>query len=178
MANQQTLTAVFAALADPTRRAVVHRLGRGAASVSELATPHAIALPTFLRHLGVLEAAGLVRTRKVGRVRTCSLSQRRLSVASEWLVAQREMWTTRLDQLDAYLLEMAEAEAEGVSSLAIPRSRASTSKVSLPSPLPSTSRLSSRLSSMLSSTPAPTPTPTPMSTPSRPKPGPKPSPKP
>ena len=111
MANQQAaLDGVFRALADPTRRAVVRRLGRGAAPVSELAAPFAMALPTFLQHLRVLEQCGLVRSRKVGRVRTCRLNTRRLGVAETWLAAQRALWTRRLDQLDAYLIELAAAE--------------------------------------------------------------------
>lgn len=111
MANQQAaLDGVFRALADPTRRAVIRRLGRGAAPVSELAAPFAMALPTFLKHLRVLEDCGLVRSRKAGRVRTCRLNTRRLAIAETWMAAQRELWTRRLDQLDRYLLEMATAE--------------------------------------------------------------------
>jgi DNA-binding transcriptional ArsR family regulator len=99
---------VFRALADPTRRAVLQRLGAGPAAVSELARPFDIALPSFTQHLGVLERCGLVSSRKVGRVRTYRLEPRRLEAAEKWLAGQRALWERRLDQLDAYLLEMKE----------------------------------------------------------------------
>lgn len=94
---------VFQALADPTRRAVVERLGRGPRSVSELAEPFAMALPSFMQHLRTLERAGLVRSTKVGRVRTCELVPRRLAQAEDWLARRRRLWERRLDQLDATL---------------------------------------------------------------------------
>ncbi len=94
---------VFHALADATRRGVVTRLGRGPASVGELAVPYAMTLPTFCQHLRVLERAGVVRSEKRGRVRTYSLSPAALTDASEWLAEQRALWATRLDQLDAFL---------------------------------------------------------------------------
>jgi DNA-binding transcriptional ArsR family regulator len=109
MANQPAqLDGVFHALSDPTRRAVVQRLAAGPAQVSELATPFAMALPTFLQHLKVLERSGLVRSRKRGRVRTCRLVQRPLKQAEHWLEQQRSLWTRRLDQLDDLLKEMKE----------------------------------------------------------------------
>ena len=86
-----TLNHFFAALSDPTRRAVLERLGRGPASVTELAAPHDIALPTFMRHLGVLEKAGLVRSIKKGRVRTCHLEAAPLLEAQGWLGWQRQV---------------------------------------------------------------------------------------
>lgn len=98
------LSRVFQALADPTRRAVVTRLCAGPAAVSELARPFAMALPSFAQHLDVLERAGLVRSRKRGRVRTYALAPRRLQVAERWMQRQRAQWETRLDQLDAFLL--------------------------------------------------------------------------
>ena len=100
------LSDTFRALADPTRRAVLERLGQGPASVSDLAQPFQMALPTFLQHLKVLEDCGLVRSRKKGRVRTCELRSRPLTDAEHWLSAQRALWTKRLDQLDDFLLTL------------------------------------------------------------------------
>lgn len=94
---------VFHALADPTRRLIVERLSRGAASVSELARPLTISLPAVLQHLGVLEASGLVRSEKVGRVRTCHIEPAALSTAEQWIAARRADWEFRLDRLGDYL---------------------------------------------------------------------------
>ena len=111
MANQaQQLDRVFQALADPTRRAVLRRLGRGPAPVSELAGPFDMALPSFMQHLRVLEASGLVRSRKKGRVRTCRLAPQPLRRAEGWIAEQRALWERRLDQLDGYLQRMQETE--------------------------------------------------------------------
>jgi DNA-binding transcriptional ArsR family regulator len=101
---------VFRALSDPTRRRVVERLGRGPASVSELAAPFDMALPSFVQHLGVLEDCGLVRSVKKGRVRTYRLAPRRLKTAEAWLSRQRRFWERRLDQLDEYLIELKEKQ--------------------------------------------------------------------
>lgn len=107
MPNQSPpLDRVFQALADPTRRAVVERLVRGPAAVSELARPFGMALPSFTQHLGVLEGSGLVKSRKEGRVRTYELVPRRLKAAESWMTKQRALWERRLDQLDSYLEEM------------------------------------------------------------------------
>jgi DNA-binding transcriptional ArsR family regulator len=107
MANLHVrLNDTFRALADPTRRAVLERLGRGAASVSDLAQPFEMALPTFLQHLKVLEECGLIRSRKKGRVRTCELRPKPLTDAEHWLSGQRALWTKRLDQLDAFLINL------------------------------------------------------------------------
>ncbi|WP_425987996.1 ArsR/SmtB family transcription factor [Afipia sp. DC4300-2b1] len=104
MTNQQNrLNDTFHALADPTRRAVLAKLTSGPATVSDLAQPFSMALPTFLQHLKVLEECGLVRSKKVGRVRTCQLKPRPLEEAQDWLGTQRTLWTRRLDQLDDYL---------------------------------------------------------------------------
>ena len=109
MPNQQVqLDSVFRALGDPTRRAVLSRLSQGPASVSELARPFDIALPSFTQHLGVLERCGLVRSRKAGRVRTYRLEPRPLEAAERWMAEQRALWERRLDQLDDYLLELKE----------------------------------------------------------------------
>ncbi|MCA9600707.1 MAG: metalloregulator ArsR/SmtB family transcription factor [Polyangiales bacterium] len=107
MANQSApLNQVFQALADPTRRAVIERLGSGSAAVSELAAPFDMALPSFLQHLRVLEASGLVRSAKAGRVRTYELSTRPLEAVGTWLEAQRSHWERRLDGFDAYVLSL------------------------------------------------------------------------
>ncbi|AMJ60722.1 ArsR/SmtB family transcription factor [Bosea sp. PAMC 26642] len=111
MANLSTdLDHTFRALSDPTRRAVVAALGRGPASVSELARPFEMALPTFLQHLKVLEESGLIATQKVGRVRTCTLDQQPLAQAERWLDDQKTLWTKRLDQLDAFVLQLKNRE--------------------------------------------------------------------
>ncbi len=102
---------VFRALSDPTRRHVLERLSRSSASVSELAQPFEMALPSFLQHLRILEESGLVRSRKTGRVRTYELSPKRLKLAEDWLSRQRSLWERRLDQLDTYLLDMKEKNA-------------------------------------------------------------------
>lgn len=99
---------VFRALSDPTRRRVLERLGRGPASVSDLAAPFDMALPSFVQHLGVLEESGLVRSKKQGRVRTYHLAPRRLKQAESWLARQRSLWERRLDQLDADLVDLKE----------------------------------------------------------------------
>lgn len=105
MPNQsaEQLNGVFQALADPTRRAVLRRLSRGRAATSELAEPFRMALPSFLQHLEVLERSGLVRSKKVGRVRTWRLAPQPLEAAEHWMAAQRALWERRLDQLDDYL---------------------------------------------------------------------------
>ena len=103
MANNQTLDSVFRALGDPTRRAVVQRLGRGPATVSELAEPFDIGLPTFMKHMGVLESSGLIRTRKSGRIRTCMLERRKLAAAERWFDEQRAVWASRYQNLDNLL---------------------------------------------------------------------------
>jgi DNA-binding transcriptional ArsR family regulator len=102
------LDRVFRALGDPTRRAVLSRLTAGPAAVSELARGSGMALPSFAQHLDVLERCGLVRSRKVGRVRTYRLVPQPLKTAERWMAQQRALWERRLDQLDAYLLELKE----------------------------------------------------------------------
>ncbi len=94
---------VFRALADPTRRAVVQRLNKGPASVKELARPFDMALPSFMQHLRVLEDSGLVKSEKVGRVRTCAIETQELARAEKWLTEQRRIWEGKFDRLDAYL---------------------------------------------------------------------------
>ena len=99
---------VFRALSDSTRRNVLERLSSRPASVSELAAPYKMALPSFVEHLKVLERSGLVRSRKVGRVRTYQIAPERLKLAEDWLGRQRTLWERRLDRLDSYLLKMKE----------------------------------------------------------------------
>ena len=103
--------AVFRALADPTRRRVLERLGRGPASVGDLAKPFEMALPSFLQHLRMLETAGLVSSEKVGRVRTYRLVPERLKLAEDWLARQRRLWEARLDQLDDLLKTLKESDS-------------------------------------------------------------------
>jgi DNA-binding transcriptional ArsR family regulator len=102
----QPIDGVFRALSSPTRRRVLERLSRSPASASELAEPFDMALPSFDQHLRALEACGLVRSKKLGRVRTYQLVPKRLSLAEDWLVRQRAVWERRLDQLDEYLIQL------------------------------------------------------------------------
>lgn len=97
------LNRVFNALADPTRRAVLEKLRKGPASVSTLAQPFDMALPSFTQHLKILSDCGLVKSEKSGRIRTYQLCPRPLKDAEHWLVKQQEVWEDRLDQLDSYL---------------------------------------------------------------------------
>ena len=107
MANQSAaLSDVFYALADPTRRAVVGALGRGPESVSVLAAPFEMALPSFMKHLGVLERSGLIRSDKVGRVRTCELQPRVLTEAEQWLAQQRQTWEARSDRMARFVEQL------------------------------------------------------------------------
>jgi DNA-binding transcriptional ArsR family regulator len=106
MLNQQAaLDHVFQALADPTRRDIVERLVHGPASVSELAKPLPMTLAAVLQHLQVLEASGLIRSEKVGRVRTCQIEAAALRSAEGWINRQRTAWEVRLDRLGDYLAE-------------------------------------------------------------------------
>src|SRR5262249_35065912 len=109
MPNQQPrLARVFGARGDPRRRAVLRRLSAGSAAVSELARAFDMALPSFTQHLDVLEQSGLVRSRKVGRVRTYRLVPQPLKAAERWMAQQRALWGRRLHQLDNYLLQLQE----------------------------------------------------------------------
>ena len=103
MANQSAvLSDVFYALADPTRRRVVSLLGRGPESVSVLAAPFEMALPSFMKHLAVLERSGLVRSSKAGRTRTCELQPKALTQAERWIAEQRALWLARSDRMAAF----------------------------------------------------------------------------
>lgn len=104
--NYQTpLDLVFHALTDPARRAMVERLSRSPASVSELARPLAMSLPAVMQHLDVLEASGLVRSEKIGRVRTCRVDDASLKLAGDWIEKRRAVWEQRFDRLADYLAE-------------------------------------------------------------------------
>ena len=103
--NQTALDTVFHALADPTRRAVIQKLGRGSATVSELAKPFDMALPSFMKHIGVLEASGLIGSNKVGRVRTCKIKSKKLAAAETWMSEQRALWEGRMDRLAEYAVQ-------------------------------------------------------------------------
>ena len=105
------LDRLFQALSDPTRRAVVERLGDGPAPTTELARPFAMALPSFLQHLDVLEKAGLVTSQKTGRVRTYRLTPEPLQEAEDWMTNMRTLWERRLDQFDEYVQTLKENES-------------------------------------------------------------------
>jgi DNA-binding transcriptional ArsR family regulator len=104
----QSIDGIFRALSDPTRRRVLERLSKRPATVSELAQPFDMALPSFMQHLSVLEGSGLVQSVKTGRVRTLKIAPQRLRVVEDWLVRQRALWERRLDQLDAYVTDLNE----------------------------------------------------------------------
>lgn len=99
------LDVVFQALADPTRRYMVEQLSRAPSSVSDLARPLPVSLPAVLQHLQVLEASGLVRTEKVGRVRTCRIDADVLTAAQSWIDRQKTIWEERFDRLEEFLQE-------------------------------------------------------------------------
>lgn len=103
--NTDTLDRLFHALADPTRRRIVDRLARGPSSVSALAEPMEMSLPAVLQHLQVLETSGLVRSEKVGRVRTCRLDPAAMTAAERWIAVRRSAWERRLDRLGELLAE-------------------------------------------------------------------------
>jgi DNA-binding transcriptional ArsR family regulator len=100
------LDLLFHALSDPTRRMMLNRLAKGPAPVTELAGPTGLRLPTILRHLSVLEAAGLVATQKDGRVRSCAFQPKALQPMTDWLEEQRKVWEARLDRLDDYVTKL------------------------------------------------------------------------
>jgi DNA-binding transcriptional ArsR family regulator len=106
--HQKSLDLVFQALSDPTRRVVVERLTRGPVSVSDLARPLPMSLPALMQHLQVLEASGLVRSEKTGRVRICRIEPKALEGAESWFARRRATWERRLDRLGAFLAEQDE----------------------------------------------------------------------
>lgn len=102
----------FHALGDPTRRAVLSRLSRGPATVTELAKPFDMALPSFLKHVRSLETAGWIRTHKVGRVRTCTLDRDSFDAVESWLRDQRSLWEGRTDRLEHFVTTHAKEDSE------------------------------------------------------------------
>lgn len=107
MANKQdAFDLVFGALSDSTRRAIITRLSREPASISELSRPFSMAMPTLLRHVRVLETSGLIATEKIGRVRTCSLRAEAMARTEQWLAMQRATWEQRLDRMESYVHEL------------------------------------------------------------------------
>ena len=98
-----SLDAVFGALSDPTRRVVIGALGRGPARVGDLARSAPMTLPSFMKHIRVLERTGLITTAKAGRVRTCTLNRERLAVVDGWLAEQRAVWERRTDRLEQFV---------------------------------------------------------------------------
>jgi DNA-binding transcriptional ArsR family regulator len=103
MLNRTKIEQVFHAFGDPTRRKLVEQLSQGPASVSDLAKPLGITLAAVVQHLQVLERCGVVRTHKVGRVRTCHIEPAGLDVAAEWIAERRALWERRLDRLGEIL---------------------------------------------------------------------------
>ena len=110
--ESRRLDLAYHALADPTRRGMLARLSRAPASVSELARPFAMSLPAVMQHLQLLEASGLVKSEKKGRVRTCRIEPKALAEAESWIAEQRRLWEGRADRLQAYL-EIMKGEEHG-----------------------------------------------------------------
>ncbi len=133
-AADEHLSAVFSALADPTRRSILQRLGSGDATVSELAEPFNISLPAISRHLKVLEAAGLITRSRRAQWRTSSLQLGALETADEWIGGMRSVWNARFDRLDAHLSEIqraSEATARGATASPLGKPPASPPQTSI-----------------------------------------------
>ena len=129
--KDDALTAVFAALADPTRRGILESLCGGDLAVSELAAPHEMSLPGFMKHLRVLEDAGLVTRAKEGRVVSCALAARPMKTASTWMSRYEKFWTEKLDSLARYLYQQEELQTWNKPSS--PKSPRSPSSAATPS---------------------------------------------
>ena len=112
MVHAAAVDEVFHALSNPTRRKVLERLSAGPATVSELAAPFDMQLPSFVQHLSVLEQSRLVRSKKHGRVRTYEIAPERFKVAEDWLTARRRLWEARLDQFERHVRHLKEKESE------------------------------------------------------------------
>jgi len=112
MVQSAATDAVFHALSNPTRRKVLERLSVGPATVSELAAPFDMQLPSFVQHLSVLEQSRLVRSTKHGRVRTYEIAAERFKVVDDWLTARRHLWEARLDRFDQYVKQLKEKESD------------------------------------------------------------------
>jgi DNA-binding transcriptional ArsR family regulator len=111
MVQARAADQVFHALSNPTRREVLERLSVGPATVSELAAPFNMKLPSFVQHLSVLEQSRLVRSKKRGRVRTYEIAPERFKVAEDWLTERRRSWEARLDRFDEYVKQLKEKES-------------------------------------------------------------------
>jgi DNA-binding transcriptional ArsR family regulator len=105
MLNQSRVDQVFHAFADPTRRKLIEQLSQGPASASDLARPLGITLAAVVQHLQILERSGIVRTQKIGRVRTCQIEPEGLKIAADWIAERRSLWERRLDRLGDLLAE-------------------------------------------------------------------------
>ena len=103
---------VFHALSNPTRRKVLERLSDGPATVSDLAAPFDMQLPSFVQHLSVLEQSRLVRSKKRGRVRTYEIAPERFKVVEDWLTARRQVWEARLDRFDQFVEQLKQKESQ------------------------------------------------------------------
>jgi len=112
MPQSEHLDATFAALSDPTRRAIIARLALGDANVSELAEPFAMSQPAISKHLKVLERAGLISRSREAQARPCHLEAKRLREATEWMERYRRFWDASFDRLDALLIEMKQKDKE------------------------------------------------------------------
>jgi len=108
----ENLNGLFQALGDPTRREVLARLARGPASVSDLAAPFDMALPSFMKHIRQLESSGWITSRKVGRIRTCAIEAERFAEAQGWLEGQRLVWEHRTDRLERFVTERVNDDKE------------------------------------------------------------------
>jgi DNA-binding transcriptional ArsR family regulator len=112
MAHSAVADDVFYALSHPTRRKVLEQLSLGPATVSELAAPFDMKLPSFVQHLSVLEQSRLVKSKKRGRVRTYEIAPERFKVVEDWLTARRRLWEARLDQFDQYVTQLKDKDSE------------------------------------------------------------------
>jgi DNA-binding transcriptional ArsR family regulator len=112
MVQTAATDAVFHALGNPTRRKVLEQLSVGPATVSELAAPFDMQLPSFVQHLSLLEQSRLVRSKKRGRVRTYEIEPERFKVVEDWLAARRQLWEARLDRFDQYVKQLKEKETD------------------------------------------------------------------
>ncbi|AVW91646.1 metalloregulator ArsR/SmtB family transcription factor [Celeribacter baekdonensis] len=110
--HSNDLDTLFAALSDPTRRALLTRLARGPATLSELHSAHDMALPSLMAHVKKLETAGLISSQKQGRIRTCRLTPGAFTPVQSWLEEQHRLWTGRLDRFDAYVTQLAHPSQE------------------------------------------------------------------
>jgi DNA-binding transcriptional ArsR family regulator len=126
-----TLDRVFGALSDPTRRGVLDALGHGSLAVSELAAPHGMSLPGFMKHLRVLEEAGLIERNKEGRVVSCELSAAPMKAAAAWMSRYERFWTEKLDALARYLYQQEELQTWTKPSS--PKNPRSASRATTPS---------------------------------------------